>query len=315
MTTSNRLSIEDNQAEDLSIILKATLNILEDFAAERKMLEDFRRATINILEDFNDEKNNVKKINEKLHNEINEHRKTEEQLKLVNKELEGFSYSVSHDLRAPLRAIQGYSRILFEMYGYMLDDNGRELLKDIIRNSENMGQLIDDILHFSRMSRKETHFTLVDMTSLFTKTFNEIFSKNNNPNLTCKIHRMPNTYADPVLIKQVIINLLSNAIKYSSTRNNPYIEVNGQMDEERNVYWISDNGVGFDMKYKDKLFGVFQRLHRADQFEGTGVGLAIVHRIIEKHGGSIWAESSINNGATFYFSIPIKRKFQNSKGP
>jgi len=303
---AERESESGNELEDLKNSLKATHNILEDFADEKKLLEDFRRATINILEDFNEEKDTVKKYNEDLKIEIYERQKTEQQLKMVNKELESFSYSISHDLRAPLRAIQGYSRILFQQYADRLDDEGKELMKDILRNSENMGQLIDDILHFSRLSRKETRYALIDMTDLFNRTYTELINNEKNPRVSYNIHKLPETFADPVLIKQVVVNLLANAIKYSSGRNIPYIEIKGETRGHENIYWISDNGVGFDMKYKDKLFGVFQRLHRSDEFEGTGVGLAIVNRIIEKHGGRVWAEGVVDNGATFYFSIPQK---------
>lgn len=299
-------SESSKELEFLRDALKATYNILEDFADEKMKLEEFRKATINILEDFNEEKNTVRKYNEELKNEISERMKTEQQLKMLNRELEGFSYSISHDLRAPLRAIQGYSRIMVEQYADNLDQEGRELMKDILRNSANMGQLIDDILHFSRLSRKETNFGLIDMTDLFRRVYDDIYFKDKNPNLLCNIHQLPTAHADLVLIKQVVINLVSNAIKYSSREEKPYIEVNGEEKENESIYWVSDNGVGFDMKYKDKLFGVFQRLHRAEEFEGTGVGLAIVNRIIEKHGGRVWAESEIDKGATFFFSLPKK---------
>lgn len=299
-------NISDEELQYLRDSLMAQNNILEDIAGEKQMLEEFGKAMMNILEDFNEEKNRVSEYNNELRNEIEERLRTEQQLKMVNKELEGFSYSISHDLRAPLRAIQGYSRILHEQYSHKLDDEGRELLKDILRNSENMGQLIDDILHFSRLSRKETHYTHINMTDLFLRTYHDLYLKDTNSNLVCNIHALPAAYADPVLIKQVVINLLSNAIKYSSKRENPYIEVSGESGNEENIYKITDNGVGFDMKYKDKLFGVFQRLHKVDEFEGTGVGLAIVNRIIEKHKGRVWAEGVINKGAAFYFTLPRK---------
>ncbi len=226
------------------------------------------------------------------------------QLEMVNKELEAFSYSISHDLRTPLRAISGYSIMLKEDYEGKLDAEGNRIIHNIITNAKMMGQLIDDLLSFSRLGKKELKRTHVDMQLLAATVVNELLQ--NEPENKYKIHigLLPSTEADQVMIKQVLINLLSNAIKYSSKRAGPEIEIGSKDDIVRTIYYIKDNGAGFDMAYAGKLFGVFQRLHSHEEFEGTGVGLALVKRIIDKHKGDIWTEALENIGATFYFSLP-----------
>lgn len=228
-----------------------------------------------------------------------------EQLQTANKELESFSYSVSHDLRAPLRAIAGFSRIFEEDYSDRLDDEGRRLLKIIRDNSHRMGTLIDDLLAFSRLGRQALTTQKIDMKGLATTVIEELRTSGIESNVT--IGDIPHARADPALLKQVWINLLSNAIKYSGKNPSPKIDVGVQPGTDRNeapVYFVKDNGVGFDMQYQNKLFGVFQRLHRDDEFAGTGVGLAIVHRVVTRHGGKIWADAALGKGATFYFTLP-----------
>lgn len=229
--------------------------------------------------------------------------KTEE-LKRSNKELEAFSYSVSHDLRAPLRAITGYSNILQEDYAPKLDEEGKRLVNTIITNTERMGQLIDDILAFSRLSRKEINRSEVDMKRLFKQVYNDL--KNLEPserNINFILKDMPKALGDPSLLVQVVTNLLSNAIKYSRLEETAIIEVGSKIIDNEPVYYVKDNGTGFDERYKEKLFGVFQRLHKDRDFEGTGVGLAIVHRIVERHGGRIWASSKLGEGTEFFFTL------------
>jgi PAS domain S-box-containing protein len=225
------------------------------------------------------------------------------ELEIVNKELEAFSYSVSHDLRAPLRAISGYSTMLKEDYEGKLDSEADRIIDVILSNTKLMSQLIDDLLTFSKMARLELVDEAVDMHSIAKKCLEEISELEN-----CKpeviIKEIPPCKGDAGMLKQVWFNLLANAFKYSSKKENPIIETGIVADDNNNIYYIKDNGAGFEMKYYDKLFGVFQRLHRNDQFEGTGLGLALAKRIISKHGGEIWGEASLNNGATFYFSIP-----------
>ncbi len=229
------------------------------------------------------------------------------ELETANKELESFSYSVSHDLRAPLRAIDGFSKIFEEDYGARLDDEGQRLLKVIRDNSRRMGNLIDDLLAFSRLGRQPLSTEWVNMKALATGVLNELQAAGISSNASAVIHDLPQVQADPALLKQVWMNLLSNAFKYSSTRAAPQIEVGfmaAQNAHDHVTFFVKDNGVGFDMRYYDKLFGVFQRLHRIEEFSGTGVGLAIVHRLIARHGGRVWAEAELNKGATFFFSLP-----------
>jgi len=226
------------------------------------------------------------------------------QLKAANKELEAFSYSVSHDLRAPLRAINGFVNILNEEYSGILDDEGKRICSIINSNSVKMGQLIDDLLSFSRLIKSELHHSTIDMQNIVRELISEFqISKELNPNIIL-MKELPQSTGDTNLIKQVWTNLISNAIKYSSKTINPQIIIGATQNENETIYFIKDNGVGFNMNYSHKLFGVFQRLHGANEFEGTGVGLAIVQRIIIRHGGRVWAEGEIGKGAIFYFSLP-----------
>ena len=228
------------------------------------------------------------------------------ELEIVVKELEAFSYSVSHDLRAPLRAISGYSIILQEDYSKTLDEEANRIINVIVDNTKMMSQLIDDLLTFSKMSRLEVVDHSVDMKKLVTRCSQELLNYEKRQNYSLQVNDLPECKGDENMLKQVWFNLISNAVKYSSKVEKPVIEIGFIEDTKSNIYWIRDNGTGFDMKYAHKLFGVFQRLHRMDEFEGTGLGLALVKRIISKHSGEIWAESSLNAGATFYFSIPKK---------
>jgi len=230
-------------------------------------------------------------------------------LKEANSELEAFSYSVSHDLRAPLRAIDGFSRILLEENADKLDQDGRRVLDVIRHNTQNMGRLIDDLLAFSRLSRKQMEPCLVNMSELARDVFEQLKPGFIDQNIHFKLSDLPPTYGDPALIRQVFVNLISNAAKYSRPRPESVIELESHSKNGDYVYSVKDNGVGFDMAYSKKLFGVFQRLHSLEQFEGTGVGLAIVQRIVHRHGGLVWADARIDEGATFYFSLPKEKKF------
>jgi signal transduction histidine kinase len=229
-------------------------------------------------------------------------------LQEANKELEAFSYSVSHDLRAPLRAIDGFSRILLEDYASKLDDDGKRVLDVIRSNTQNMGRLIDDLLAFSRLSRKQLEACPLNMSELAGDVFQQLKPTLADQKIQFNLAPLPDTTGDPALIRQVFVNLLSNAAKYSRPRAETVIEVNGRRENGDCIYSVRDNGVGFDMTYTAKLFGVFQRLHSVEEFEGTGVGLAIVQRIIHRHGGRVWAEGKVNEGATFYFSLPKEKK-------
>ena len=226
------------------------------------------------------------------------------QLEALNTELEAFSYSVSHDLRAPLRGIIGFSSILEEDYGNVLDDEGKRITSVIKSNTIKMGRLIDDLLAFSRMGRQEILKTNIDTRKMVEEVIEELTPKVKAKYIHWTIHSLPKVNGDMNTIRQVWINLISNAIKYSGDKEKQCIEI-GFADQGRQfVFYVKDNGVGFDEKYKDKLFKVFQRLHSAEEFEGTGVGLALVEKIISKHGGKVWAEGKKNEGACFYFSLP-----------
>jgi signal transduction histidine kinase/CheY-like chemotaxis protein len=229
------------------------------------------------------------------------------QLENSNKELEAFAYSVSHDLRAPLRAIDGYSSILLEDYGNQLDAEGNRLLSMVHDHTGKMDHLITDILALSRVSRSELRLTHIDMTATANSIYYEIASPEVQKNFTFTIFPLPDAYGDPTLMRQVWINLISNAIKYTFPKDERTIQIKGHSENGMNIYTIQDNGVGFNPEYTHKLFGVFQRLHSSNQFEGTGIGLAIVKRIVQRHGGQVWAEGVLDQGATFYFSIPQRQ--------
>ena len=230
------------------------------------------------------------------------------QLEAANKELQAFAYSVSHDLRTPLRAIDGFSKFLLEDYESKLDSEGKKLLGLIRSSTLKMDKLITDILSLSKVTRADHKVSKVDMRMMAISMLNEVASPEVQEKISLKIDALPESYADPAFIKQVWINLISNALKFSSLRKGQEIKIGGYTQEGFNVYYISDNGVGFNPEYAHKLFGVFQRLHKEDEFEGTGVGLAIVQRIIHRHGGKVWAEGREGEGATFYFSLPVKIK-------
>lgn len=238
-----------------------------------------------------------------IRSDITQRKDAEDQLLAVNKELEAFSYSVSHDLRAPLRAINGYAEILNEDYGTKLDDEGKRIIEIIRDNATKMGMLIDDLLAFSRLGRKEIQKSNIDMNELTKEVLVDI----NKPiahSAEIKIDKLHEAKADYGLLRQVMFNLISNAVKYSSKKKNPVVEISSEEKNGEIIFSVKDNGAGFDIRYVDKLFSVFQRLHSQDEFEGTGVGLAIVQRIISRHKGRSWAEGKVNEGAIFYFSLP-----------
>ncbi|HXU28685.1 MAG TPA: ATP-binding protein [Bacteroidia bacterium] len=226
-----------------------------------------------------------------------------EKLQGSNVELESFSYSVSHDLRAPLRAVNGYARIFKENYENQLDEEGNRLMNNIINSSKKMGQLIDDLLTFSRLGRKELALTTISMNDMVTSLCTELKQEQGERDIEFNIAQLLFARADSIALKQVWLNLISNALKYSNQKDKTIIEITSEIKGEEIIYSVKDNGAGFDMRYANKLFGVFQRLHSDEEFEGTGVGLAIVKRIISKHGGRVWAESIVNEGATFFFTL------------
>ena len=237
----------------------------------------------------------------KITRDLSERKRAEETVKALNKELESFSYSVSHDLRAPLRAIDGYARMLEEDYVGRLDAEAERLLGVVRSNARRMGQLIDDLLAFSRLGRQQPMAQSVDMTRMASEVVQEL---RGSRTVAVQLEPLPPAKADPALVRQVWLNLIGNALKYSAKKPAPRVVIAGRENGQENIYSVTDNGAGFDMRYAEKLFGVFQRLHRADEFEGTGVGLAIVQRVVTRHGGRVWAEGRPGEGACFSFSLP-----------
>ncbi|HEY4370844.1 MAG TPA: ATP-binding protein [Burkholderiales bacterium] len=225
------------------------------------------------------------------------------ELAAANEDLEAFSFTVSHDLRAPLRAIDGFSRMLEEDYGGALDEKGHRLLGTIRGNSQRMAALIDDLLKFAKLGRARISPTQLDMASLVREAWQQIGAEANAA-AALRLGDLPPSYGDVALLRQVWANLLENACKYSSKRGQPIVEVSARAETDAVVYCVADNGAGFDMRYYEKLFGVFQRLHSTQEFPGTGVGLAMVHRVVNRHGGRVWAESVLGEGARFFFSLP-----------
>jgi len=233
--------------------------------------------------------------------------KTADELRRSNQELEAFSYSVSHDLRAPLRAIDGFANALLEDHSDQLGSEGQRYLSIIRDNTDRMGQLIDDLLSYSRLGRKRPSFEEIDMEALARAAAEDLEAAREADSSILRVCSMPAATGDRTLIRQALSNLLSNAFKFSSTKERPEVEIGGRQEADENVYWVRDNGVGFDMAYQHKLFAMFQRLHSMKEFPGTGVGLAIVNRVMHKHGGRVWAEGAVNQGATFYFALPRRQ--------
>jgi signal transduction histidine kinase len=230
------------------------------------------------------------------------------ELEAANKELEAFSYSVSHDLRTPLRAIDGFSQAVLEDYGPQLPEEGRRYLQTIRAGAQRMGALIDDLLTFARLNRQELNKRAVDTAQLVRAALDELGCPWPGRQVELRIGDLAASSGDPALLKQVWLNLLSNALKYTRKREKAEIVVGCMKTDGAETFFVRDNGTGFDMRYADKLFGVFQRLHRAEDYEGTGVGLAIVQRIVHRHGGRVWVDAAVDGGATFYFTLEGENK-------
>jgi signal transduction histidine kinase len=245
-----------------------------------------------------------------LNHQIAERREAEQvgklyadQLLAANKELEAFSYSTSHDLRAPLRHLAGYAELLHRNAATQLDETGRRYVATIMESAHRMGSLIDQLLAFSRLGRSQIRMAEVNLGAIANEAISELQVEMNGREVALKVGELPRVTADPSLLRLVFTNLISNALKFTRKAQRAEVEIGCHQQADELVVFVKDNGAGFDMKYADKLFGVFQRLHRADEFEGTGIGLANVRRIINRHGGRTWAEGTVGLGATFYFSL------------
>jgi light-regulated signal transduction histidine kinase (bacteriophytochrome) len=273
-------------------------------ASRWSLRRDQRELPVAILETNNDITER-KRREEEIQGLNQELAKRSVELESINKELEAFAYSISHDLRAPLRHMASYAELLKKKVSSVVDEKSNHYMAMILDSAKRMGNLIDDLLAFSRIGRSERQNTRFNLSQLVKEALTEVRQDTEGRNIAWKIGALPEFYGDRSMLRLALVNLLANAIKFTRTRTQAEIEIgcaDGNQDDL--VVFVRDNGVGFDMKYVNKLFGVFQRLHDSDAFEGTGIGLATVQRIIHRHGGKVWAEGVVNSGATFYFSAP-----------
>ena len=280
------------------------LSFAEDLARRAALGIDNARLyseTQNALREVQSKTDEIQLLNRELEQRV---RERTAQLEMMVKELEAFTYSISDDMRAPLRAIDGFSRVLVEEYPEKVDAEGKRLLHIIRTNARSLSELIDGLLAFSRLGRQPLEQVDINMEELAKAVFDEIQAANRERQLLLELHHLPPAFADRAMIRQVLFNLVSNAFKFTRPKHNPAIEIGFRAEGNQYTYYVRDNGVGFDMQYSSKLFGVFQRLHTVEEFEGAGAGLALVQRIVLRHGGHAWAEGKMNEGATFYFSLP-----------
>jgi signal transduction histidine kinase len=273
------VAVLNSLAEDLSFAMEA----MNREARRRQAEEEIRR------------------LNEELEARV---KARTAELEFANREMEAFSYSVSHDLKAPIRAMQGFSRMLVGEHAAKLDAEGRRLLQVVCDNTKLMHHLIDDLLALSRLGRLQIRKSVINLTAMVRQIFDQLRTQTPERELRLTVGDLPPALGDQSLLNQVMMNLLGNAVKFTKSRETAVIEVGGRTEGKEDIYYVKDNGVGFDERYADKLFGVFQRLHGGEEFEGTGVGLSIVKRIVQRHGGRVWAKGKVGEGATFYFALP-----------
>lgn len=279
------------------VILRSKVRVFRDLYVQRRELEIHRQHLQSLVDQRTTElRNAARDLEQRVIDRTRE-------LQQMNQQLEVFAYSVSHDLRAPLRHVDTFSQILMNDYANQLDEEARGVLQRIVAGCTQMERLIDAILALSRTARQPLNKILVNPENIVRKAYEELVSAGDQQKITLAINPLPDCLADPLLLHQVMVNLLSNAIKYSRKKEFIRIEAGCSLENGTPVYFVRDNGIGFDMQYADKLFSVFQRLHSQREFEGTGVGLAIVQNIIQRHGGNIWAEAEVNQGATFFFTL------------
>ena len=300
--TASRLaavSLMEEAVESKHALETANLSLNEQVRERERAEEEVRQANAELERRVTERTTQLSEANQILKQRAAE-------LETANHELDSFSYSVSHDLRAPLRHVSGYASLLRQAAGPNLPEESRHFLDEINGSAAHMGRLIDGLLLFSRMGRAGLRPQELDLAALVEATIHQLRPESNGRNIRWQTQALPPVHADPVLLRQVLVNLLSNALKYTRTRDPATIEIGcASNDGPETVIFVRDNGVGFDMEYGHKLFGVFQRLHANEEFEGTGIGLANVRRIISRHGGRTWAEGKVDEGATFYFSLPI----------
>jgi PAS domain S-box-containing protein len=311
-------TFENGSVIDYPLSIRHTSNKIIDVIYNANVYRNEQGKVLGVFAAARDitERNRVKEkraseliiANKELAYQNEEKEKRASELIIANKELEAFSYSVSHDLRAPLRHINGYVDLLLNRFYDSLPEKGRHYLDNIADSSRQMGTLIDDLLQFSRIGRQEKRLVDFDMNIIVNEVLVPLKQDNHKRNIEWRIATLPHVYADQALLRLVWTNLLNNAVKFTCTREKTIIEIAVLDENDEFIFSIHDNGVGFDMQYAHKLFGVFQRLHPTDEFEGTGIGLANVHHIILRHGGRTWAEAEPDKGATFYFSLPKNKE-------
>jgi PAS domain S-box-containing protein len=290
-------ALDSSQPVEMEFPLRGADGQFRTFLTRVHPLKD---AAGKVVQWFGIARQQVDQLNAELENRVVERTA---QLEAANKELEAFSYSVSHDLRAPLRAVDGFSQAVVEDYGALLPAEGRRQLQVIRESAQQMGQLVDDLLSFSRLSRQPLNCQTVHVEQQVRQVLADLQPEYLRRNVRITIGDLPPCQGDRALVQRVWVNLLSNALKYSSKREHPTLEIGCLHQDNHNVYFVRDNGTGFDMRYAGKLFGVFHRLHRAEDYEGTGVGLAIVQRVVHRHGGRVWAQAEVDRGATFFFTL------------